>query len=272
MAANADIFEERDGWRRPLAISAVLHAALFGSIIFYAAFFAGGTGASWGSSGGGTGGAMSATLVSNIPLPANPQAQPENVLANESKGVSKSIPKPVEKDKTAIPIPDRNAKTKTKITPPKQSPVTPTRERPRETASVSNVVPFGQGGPVSGPYGQFSAAGAKGGFGFSGSGGDFGSRFGWYVDAVRRKVSDNWMKYEIDPSIASTRRVYINFDITRPGTPTNIRIEQSSGIPSLDQSALRALQRIDTFGPLPPEYSGNRVSVEFWFDPPVRGR
>jgi hypothetical protein len=26
------------------------------------------------------------------------------------------------------------------------------------------------------------------------------------------------------------------------------------------------LQRIDTFGPLPPDYSGNKVSVEFWFD------
>ncbi|MGD0973713.1 MAG: TonB family protein [Candidatus Korobacteraceae bacterium] len=269
MAASADIFEERDGWRGPLAISAALHAALFGSMIFYAAFFAGGSRGSWGSSGDGTGGAMRATLVNTIPLPANPQAQPQNVLANESKGLSKSVPKPEEKDTKAIPIPDRNAKTK--IKPPKQPPVTPTREKPREVATVSNVVPFGQGGPVSGPYGVFSAAGAKGGFGFNG-GGDFGTRFGWYVDAVRRKVSENWMKYEIDPGLSTTRRVYIYFEITRPGAPANIRIEQSSGIPSLDQSALRALQRIDTFGPLPPEYSGNRVSVEFWFDPPVRGQ
>jgi len=272
MALEADIFEERDGWRGPLAISAVLHAALFGSVILYGVFFARGSGASWGSSGNGTGGAMSATLVSNIPLPSNPEAKPENVLANESKGVSQSVPKPEEKDKTAIPIPDRTAKTK--IKPQKQPPVTPThtREQPREVATASNVVPYGQGGPVSGPYGTFSAAGAKGGFGFNGSGGDFGTRFGWYVDAVRRKVSENWMKYEIDPSISTTRRVYIDFEITRAGSPANIRIEQSSGIPSLDQSALRALQRIDTFGPLPPEYSGNRVSVEFWFDPPVRGQ
>ena len=40
MAANADIFVERETWRGPLAISAVLHAALFGSMILYAAFFA----------------------------------------------------------------------------------------------------------------------------------------------------------------------------------------------------------------------------------------
>jgi protein TonB len=43
-------------------------------------------------------------------------------------------------------------------------------------------------------------------------------------------------------------------------------VEQSSGVPSLDQSATRALQRIDTFGDLPREYAGSKVSVEFWFD------
>ncbi len=46
----------------------------------------------------------------------------------------------------------------------------------------------------------------------------------------------------------------------------NVQIEQSSGVPSLDISAVRALQRIDTFGPLPADYSGSKVSVEFWFD------
>ena len=85
----------------------------------------------------------------------------------------------------------------------------------------------------------------------SGRQGDFGSRFAYYVDIVRRKVSDNWLKYEVDPRITDARRVYIYFEINRSGQPTNIRVEQSSGIPSLDQSAVRALQRIDTFGPLP---------------------
>jgi protein TonB len=79
-------------------------------------------------------------------------------------------------------------------------------------------------------------------------------------------VSENWLKYEVDPKIDTARRVYIYFEITRSGQPENIRVEQSSGIPSLDQSAARALQRIDTFGPLPPEYAGRYVAVEFWFD------
>jgi len=57
-----------------------------------------------------------------------------------------------------------------------------------------------------------------------------------------------------------------SFDIARDGHPTNVQVEQSSGVPSLDQSAVRAVQRIDTFGPLPQDYPKNKVSVEFWFD------
>lgn len=260
MAANAEIFEERDDWRHPLALSVAFHAFLFGGILLYSAIMGGVGGESWG--GGGGGGAISATLVSTVPLPASaPETQ--NVLANESKGVSQSLPKAKpEPAPEAIPIPSRDAR-KTREARVR----TPTREPAKPVEAPTNVVPFGQGGPVSGPYGMFTAGGAKGGFGFTGSGGDFGSRFAWYVDVVRKKISENWLKYEVDPRIsASPNRVYITFEIARDGHPSNIQIEQSSGIPSLDQSAFRAVQRIDTFGPLPGEYAGNRVSVEFWFD------
>ena len=113
---------------------------------------------------------------------------------------------------------------------------------------------------------HFSANGAKGGFGFTGGGGDFGSRYAWYVRVVQQKVSENWLKYEVDPQHQTAQRVYITFDVMRDGHPANVQVEQSSGVPSLDQSATRAIQRIDTFGPLPSDYAGNKVSVEFWFD------
>ncbi|MGE5109452.1 MAG: energy transducer TonB [Acidobacteriaceae bacterium] len=258
MALNAEIFEEREQWKTPLAVSSVLHAALFLSLFVYAYVFGGPT-QSWGNGGMG-GDAMSANLVSSIPLPAKPDAT--NVLATENKGLTQSQPKPKVEEPEAIPIQDK----KTKVKPAKK-PVTPVEEKPREVAEVDNKIPYGEGGPVSGPYGVFSANGAKGGFSMSGGSGDFGSKYGWYVDAVRRKVSENWLKYEIDPNIAGARRVYITFDISRGGAPGNIQIEQSSGVPSLDLSAVRALQRIDTFGPLPGDYSGSKVNVEFWFDP-----
>jgi len=253
---DIDIYSEHGQLRRPLAWSIGLHLAFAAFVVLYATFIPGFGRNSWGS--GGTGDAMGATLVSSVPLPANP-IQTTNVLATESKGLSKSQPTVQEKEPEAIPIPDKNTKVKPK-------PMTSaTKRKPEPEPPQSNQIPYGEGGPVSGPY-TMSAGGAKGGFGFTGSGGDFGSRFGWYVQAVQRKVTENWLKYEVDPRVTEGRRVYLTFDIAHDGHPSNIQLEQSSGVPSLDQSAVRALQRIDTFGPLPPDYSGSKVSVEFWFD------
>jgi protein TonB len=243
--------------KRPLAWSMGLHVGFAAFVVLWATYVTGIRGQGWGSGGGGD--AMGATLVNSVPLPASPE-QTTNVLATESKGLAQSQPKEVEKEPDAIPIADKNAKKKPK-------PVTTATQRKAEPQEAeSNQIPYGEGGPVSGPYAMFSAGGAKGGFGFTGGGGDFGSRFSWYVQAVQRKVSENWLKYEIDPGIHESNRVYLTFDIARDGHPNNVQIEQSSGVPSLDISATRAIQRIDTFGPLPPEYSGSKVSVEFWFD------
>jgi periplasmic protein TonB len=253
-----DIYSERGELGRPLAWSLGLHLAFAAFVVVYAVFVSGIRGSSWGSGGGGD--AMGATLVNSVPLPANP-IETTNVLATESKGLAKSEPAVQEKEPEAIPIPDKNVKTKVKPAPVK----TATQRKPEPEAVASNQIPYGEGGPVSGPY-TMTAGAAKGGFGFTGSGGDFGSQYAWYVDAVRRKVTENWLKYEVDPGIREASRVYLTFDIARDGHPTNVQVEQPSNVPSLNQSAMRALQRIETFGPLPADYSGSKVSVEFWFD------
>lgn len=260
MARNAEIFFEHDSWPRALGWSAGFHLAITGVILLWATFFTGPRGQGWGSGGGGS--AIGVTLVSSVPLPATP-TQTQNVLANESKGVTKSEPKIQEEEKQpdTIDIQGKN----TKIKPKKTS--TPTKEKTQPAPQPqTNQVAFGEGGPVSGPYGSFTAAGAKGGFGVTGSGGDFGTKYGWYVQIIQRKVSENWLKYEVDPKITTANRVYITFDVARDGHPFNVQVEQSSGVPSLDISATRALQRIDTFSPLPPDYSGSKISVEYWFD------
>jgi periplasmic protein TonB len=259
MAANADIYLEHDPWGRALAWSLGLHVGVTALMLLYVAVFSGPSGAGWGAGGGGE--AIGATLVSTVPLAAN-QAPTQNVLANESKGLTQSQPKIEEKEPDAIEIQGKNTKIK-----PKKKQETVSKEKPQPAPEEeSNQVAFGEGGPVSGPYGTFSAAGAKGGFGVTGGGGDFGTRFAYYVRGIQQKVSENWMKYEVDPGIASAQRVYITFDVMRDGHPSNVQVEQSSGVPSLDISAVRAVQRIDTFGTLPAEYSGNKVTVEFWFD------
>jgi len=259
MPGDAEIYFEHDRWGRALGWSAAFHVGLTALLLAYSAFFYRTTGEGWGAGGGGE--AIGATLVSTVPLPANP-AQTQNVLANESKGLTQSLPKVEEKAPDAIEIQGKNAKIK-----PKKKQETPSKEKPQaEPEEETNQVAFGEGGPVSGPYGTFSAAGAKGGFGITGAGGDFGTKYAWYVRVIQQKVSENWLKYEVDPRITTANRVYITFDVARDGHPSNVQIEQSSGVPSLDISATRALQRIDTFGPLPSDYAGSKISVEYWFD------
>ncbi len=257
MHASADIFFEHTEWRKPLAWSVLLHVGVTGAIILYSVFVHGRPGQGWGAGGGG--GAIGVSLVTTVPLPAS-STQTKNVLANESKGLTKSLPKEVVQEPDAIPIPDKSSRKKPKPV------TTASRAKAEPLEEPTNQVPFGEGGPVSGPYGTFNAGGAHGGFGFSGGGGDFGNRYAWYVRVVQQKVSENWLKYEVDPRVSDASRVYIQFEIDRSGRPKNVQVEQSSGVPSLDTSATRAIQRIDTFGPLPADYSGSSVGVEFWFD------
>src|SRR5271169_2681427 len=259
MAANAEIYFEHGHWGRALSWSVSLHVGLTVALLIYSTIFYRTSGDTWGAGGGGE--AIGATLVSTVPLPANP-AQTQNVLANESKGLTQSQPKIEEKAPDAIEIQGKNAKIK-----PKKKEETASKEKPQPPLEEeNNQVAFGEGGPVSGPYGTFSAGGAKGGFGITGGGGDFGTKYAWYVHVIQQKVAENWLKYEVDPRVTTAQRVYIVFDIARDGHPSNVQIEQSSGVPSLDISAVRALQRIDTFGPLPPDYAGGKISVEYWFD------
>ncbi len=289
MPLDAEIYGYRLSLTRSLAVSVGMHAGLLAFVLLFPALLSH-SGLEWGNngSGGASGEAMSAHLVSGIPLPASSQAKPENVLATESKGLSKSLPAPaVKEDKEAIPIPQRDAKIKkpekpqekaavtppahplsTTVAPPVTTPTqqTPPKPAPPEQAKVDNTVPFGEGGPVAGPYTALQTSTGAGGLKFGeGGAGSFGSLYGWYADVVARKVHQAWQN-EVNPSVVSAKRVYILFDIARNGSPSHVRIEQTSGIPSLDQSALRAMQRIDTFGPLPSGYSGSYVSVEFWFD------
>jgi periplasmic protein TonB len=253
MAASPEIFFEQAHWRKPVFASVALHAGLAGVLVVYALYFQGSRGPMWGTGGGGD--AMSATLVSSLPLPSN-ETQSQSVLATESKGLSQSQPVAQTQEPDAIAIPDKD--TKKKITKPVNSTVKPREPEPQP----SNRVPFGEGGPAA----TFSASGGQGGMSFSGGSGDFGSKYAYYVTIVQQKVSQNWLKYEVDPAVRDGRRVYVSFDISRGGEPSSIQVEQSSGVPTLDVSAVRALKRIDTFGPLPSDYAGNKVSVEFWFD------
>lgn len=273
------IDDQDQGLKTPLAWSLAFHSLL---LVFLAvSTMVSRSGDSWAGSPGG--GAISVKLVgglagapAGVPLPRPEVVTPSRVV-DTTKGLYKSVPQPKLK-----PPPD--AKQIPEFTKEKQPRyiTRPSKLLEDNTPPPQNAVPYGQGGSPSVPYSQSQSQSTSqtqsqfnlgtggtttGGLGFSGpGGGDFGGRFAWYVDAVRNRVSSNWLQSTVDPSVRFAPRAVVTFDVLRNGGIANVQILQSSGNASVDNSAVRAILGSNPLNPLPGEYSGSKVSVEFWFD------
>jgi periplasmic protein TonB len=258
MSQRVDIFDIRESWKGPISASIAFHGAIVAAVLTYGAIV-GFSRNEWGSGERVTGEAISATLVgaSSIPLP---REQPtENIVANESQAVTHSQPKEV-----APPIPEAVKIPETVKTKPKEKPRQSVEKRPEPVQQATNQLQYGAGGQVHQNFTTFNSSLGIGAVSMT-TGGDFGTRYSYYVQLVTKILSQNWLKYEVDPHAMPNASVTVAFDISRDGIPSNVRITQSSGIPSLDTSAVRTLQRIDTFGPLPVDYRGSSVGAEFEF-------
>jgi periplasmic protein TonB len=269
-----------DSLKTPLLLALVLHGCLLvGALV--GGYFQGHEN-SW----GGPGGSINVGIVGSmpaIPLPT-PEVQNTSRVVDNSKGLyqSKPLPPPViPQDATPIPefLKSKPPKpvAKPKVEKPLSVPTEPKyNSRPsklleNKTPPPENAVPYGGGGAPAIPRSSSFAMGNTGttqaGLAFNGAaGGDFGSRFSWYVTAVQQRISSNWLQSTIDQNISWAPRVVVTFDILRNGAITNIQITQSSNNQSVDLSAMRAVQQSSPVMALPAAYGGSRVGVEFYFD------
>jgi protein TonB len=93
---------------------------------------------------------------------------------------------------------------------------------------------------------------------------NFASMYPWYGNQVNQKIQSSWNKFEVNPATPKGARVYLIFLIHRDGSVSNLRLDQSSGSPTLDTSCLRAVQRVDAFGSLPSTYNQSTLSVGYY--------
>jgi TonB family protein len=256
--------EKLDRW---LFASVVLHGAVFTLAIFSPKLFPT-LGPNWGSQTGGQVG-TSVKIVSSmsgVALPA-PEVVTEDAPANDSPALHKSEPEPAPApvpDKTAEAVPEPKAPLKK--TPPPKAPPKPAAQPSKAAAAPdppSNAIPSGPGRP-SLAYGQFSTGAGDAGIGFGDAG--FGDRYSAYVNAITRAISNNWLKSMANVGTQKAPRVYMTFDIQRNGSITNIHTTQSSGIPSLDRTAERAIHASDPLPSLPNDFRGGSISVSFYFE------
>jgi periplasmic protein TonB len=254
--------------RKFLIYSLILHALLVLSIVLsiYLKF----PGEEWGGIGGQEG-SVDVKLsgpMPGIPLPPKPTIS-DSKTADPSNDLFAEQPQP-----NPLPVPDRQPdKPAEKIAPfKKEKPLPPTKrskiDQPK-TPPPDNAVP-GHGAPPNLPtsYATQPPGGGAGPVSVQGQGGgDFASKYAWYIEAVRRRISQTWLQASIDPAVRAARQAHtvMTFTINRDGSVRNVQLAQSSGNLSMDNSARRALDGIQ-FAPLPNDFSGSHVDVTFDFD------
>lgn len=131
---------------------------------------------------------------------------------------------------------------------------------PRPTLSPSSG--GGKGSLGRSPGGNGSAGNPGGGGGAPGIDALREPDFGPYMRELQRRIKMNW-----DPPKGNeSKRVVLLFKIAKDGRLLSCRVNKSSGLPSADQAALKAVELTAPFRPLPGDFKGQSIDIQFTFD------
>lgn len=261
-----------------LALSVLLHASLAAIFIIHPAKKTGGGmtyyvdlvhlggGRRGGPGGGGPGGGGPG---GDATLTTQETQEPETgaALIEEKAGRVRDLT--VEKEfKSPLRYPDRDGRKK--IEEEKMVSVTRKEKVPVQGAAAVSGNPGGglktgisSGGGAGGPGGP----GSGDGWG-DGSGGPGGGYFphAYYVDLLRSRISSSWYSSLVAPGLKGKFVTGVYFVIRRDGGISDLRVEQPSGIASLDLSARRAIENAAPFAPLPNDFASQYLIVHFEFE------
>lgn len=174
--------------------------------------------------------------------PAQPRSTP---VPQATKPPATAIPKP-SVVATAPPVEADAPKASSDAMRSSDSPVTPVPTPPPSDAGGGGV---GRGLSVGG-----EAADAA-----SGIPSDF--HFTYYVNRMLALIESRWYK----PVVPAGTRARVGFVILKDGRLESIRLEESSGMPSFDRAALRAIYAANPLPPLPPAYGKPSLTVHLSF-------
>lgn len=86
--------------------------------------------------------------------------------------------------------------------------------------------------------------------------------FKGYMKKITKIIKSNWEPPIKEPGTSTIARYTLN----KKGEISNIKIIKSSGIIQNDESAINALKKSSPLPPLPTEYQGSSVDIDFHFD------
>jgi TonB family protein len=222
-----------------------------------------GGGGNGGGNAGGPGGSKGNSL-----LPAQGEPTSGAALIEEKGGSVKNLT--VEKKfQSPLRYPDREGR---KNAEPEKMISVIRKDRPlikSETTVRGTKIEDGlKTGISSGGGGSANGAGEGSGGGYGPGGGGIGGYFpyAYYVDLLRSRISSSWYSSLVAPGLKGKYVAAVYFIVRRDGEISDLRLENSSGIVSLDLSARRAIENAAPFAPLPPDFPSQYLVVHFEFE------
>ncbi len=183
-----------------------------------------------------------------------------------------STPKAVTKPSSAfqVPVPSGGQKTGSYTTGPISG-------SGSSSAGKGSYAPTPSLAPTGGGSSDRLAKGGGGGTGNIGNPGGGGGApgidairepdFGPYMRDLQRKIKMHW-----DPPKGNeSKRVVLLFKIAKDGRLLSCRVYKSSGLQNADNAALNAVKLTAPFKPLPADYRGSSIDIQFTFDYNVFG-
>jgi TonB family protein len=254
MAHSVDLLDEREPIAGSIFFSIFLHVGVIVFVVGYG-LYSKRMQAPFGEPNASAGIAVAVTPVSTIPIPK--RQGPENPVANDSESV---VPTPPEKqqavekqpEKADVVLPDKVKPTKRQREERRQQ----QRQQEVKQNQIATRVPQAAVSPM---YNMNTGSNGVG----IGPNSPLGQRFGWYAEMVRKIIARNWATNGLGTQSAPA---IIAFTITRNGTIRDVRVEQSSGNPAVDNSAWRAVLNSNPLPALPPQYTDSTAPAEFTFD------
>lgn len=212
----------------------------------------GGGGGSGGSSGEGVGGEEK---IAETDLPKRETLKDLTTPQKLQQETFSSLRHPVEKPKKEIR--------------PKKEKKAVIQKQPKGTGDRKAGSKRGEGAGT----GSGVRIGGDGSGGGSGTGSAYSSQIGlsnfpftYYLQIIIDRVSSNWFTSLVDPGISGSFQATVYFKIYKNGQISDPKIQEASGIKSLDLSALRAIQTSAPFPPLPGDYEDEYLGIYLIFE------
>jgi TonB family protein len=253
-------------FRRAVLVSAVIHVALFvliavspslplssrKGLVSYIPLSLGGL-----PGGGGSGGGNS-RVTAPAPAPAPPEAKKPSL--RDLTVPQKALP---ETPQSKLRYPSEKPKREPKSKKAKQA-VLPEPSPEAKTGQSGTIGSQGTGG--SGVRIGLGGPGEGSGSGYDSQIGLSTFPYTYYLQAVTDRISSNWFTSLVDPGVKGNFQTVVYFKIQRNGQTTDITVKESSGVESLDLSAMRAVQRSTPFPPLPTDYNQDYLGIFLIFE------